>query len=271
MTIAACLKFVDTRPELDPAGTIHDSDDRFSGVSPADQAALEWALRSADAWGEEVHVVAAGPAAADRVLRDALAAGAVRATRIDIDTAAPSDVIAAEIATIIEGSRIVWCGDCSIDRGSGSVPAFLAAHLGAAQALGLVHVELTGAEEIEALRRLDGGRRERVRATAPAVLSVEGAVARLRRASLASALAARSAAIEVVNSLPLTPTYRPTRPFRPRARVLPGPAGDSALDRIRALTDAGMTASHGEIVALAPPDAADRIIEALRDWGYLTP
>lgn len=269
MTITSCLKFVDTRPELDPAGTIHDTDDRFSGVSAADRAALEWALRCADAWDDEVHVVTAGPAAADRVLRDAVATGAARATRIDLDPAAPSDVVAAEIAAVIEGSSLVWCGDLSLDRGSGSVPAFLAARLGAAQALGLVHVELRERGALTALRRLDGGRRERVRATAPAVLSVEGAVATLRRASLSAALAARTAVIDVAGSLPLAPAHRPTRPYRPRARVLPGPSGDRALDRIRSLTAAGTTTAHGEIVTLEPPAAADRIIDALRAWGYL--
>ena len=43
------------------------------------------------------------------------------------------------------GAGLVLCGDLSADRGSGSVPAFLAAHLGAAQALGLVAVELGAA------------------------------------------------------------------------------------------------------------------------------
>lgn len=269
MTIAACLKLVDTRPELDPAGTIHDTDDRFSGVSAADQAALEWALRCADAWGDEVVVVAAGPPAADRVLRDALAAGATRATRIDLDTSASSDVVAAELAPVLEGSRLVWCGDCSLDRGSGSVPAYLAARLNAAQALGLVGVELAEPGRVSALRRLDGGRREQLRAGAPAVLSVEGPTASLRRASLAAVLRARAAPIETVSSLPLTLAYRPTRPYRPRARVLPGPAGDDALERIRSLTEAGTTTSHGDIVALEPSAAADRIIEALTAWGYL--
>ena len=40
--------------------------------------------------------------------------------------------------------RVVLCDAYSLDRGSGSVPAFLAAHLGAAQALGLVAVEAPG-------------------------------------------------------------------------------------------------------------------------------
>jgi hypothetical protein len=47
------------------------------------------------------------------------------------------------------------------------------------------------------------------------------------------------------------------------------PAGDDVLARLRRLTDAGATPARGETVELAPADAARRIIEALRDWGYL--
>jgi hypothetical protein len=41
------------------------------------------------------------------------------------------------------------------------------------------------------------------------------------------------------------------------------------LDRLRALTDASAAAQAGETVEAAPPAAAQRIIEVLRDWGYL--
>ena len=59
------------------------------------------------------------------------------------------------------------------------------------------------------------------------------------------------------------------RPFRPRARVLPGPAGATALDRVPALTESTTASSHGhEVVVLDPPAAADRILDALAAWGY---
>ena len=59
---------------------------RAAGASDADQAALEWALRAAEAWGAEVLAVTAGPPAAEAVLRHALAAGAARAVRVDVAT-----------------------------------------------------------------------------------------------------------------------------------------------------------------------------------------
>ncbi len=68
--IVACWKWA-------PAG----SDDRRGGISPSDEAALEVALRLAEASGDEVTVVSVAPAAAERALREALAAGATRAVR----------------------------------------------------------------------------------------------------------------------------------------------------------------------------------------------
>ena len=121
-------------------------------------------------------------------------------------------------------------------------------------------------------RRLDGGRREILDVRAPAVLSVEGAVARLRRASLPAELAARQAPIERLIG-PRHPDRRrrsSSHPYRPRPRVLAAPTGD-ALERVRRLTDAAgaAVASHGDAVTLDPPEAAERILASLVLWGYL--
>lgn len=268
--IAACMKWVDRRPEVDAlTGAVH-ADARSAGASDADEAALEWALRTADAWNDDVVAITAGPPAADTLLRDAVAAGARRAVRIDVRPEEPSETVAAALAPHLVGCDLVWCGEASLDRGSGSVPAYLAAHLGAAQALGLVSVELGGRGEVTALRRLDGGRRERVRVTARGVCSVEGSAARLRRASLVGSLSARTVVVEA-QAGPATPAraLTPTRPFRPRARALAPPAGATALDRIAALTTAATATAHGQPVVLEPPEAADRLLEALRTWGYV--
>jgi electron transfer flavoprotein beta subunit len=271
--IAACLKRVDTRPEVDLlTGAVHD-DPRTSGASPADQAALEWALRCAEAWGGWVLAVSAGPPVADGVLREALATGASEAVRVDLRPSASSEAVAAGLAEVLEGVDLVFCGDYSLDRGSASVPAYLAGHLGAAQACGLVALELTAPHELTVLRRLDGGRRERLRVQPPAVLSVEGSTARLRRAPLAAAIAARSAVVDVVPG-PVVPDHaaRVARPFRPRPRVLPAPAGASALDRIVTITHAHAAVSTDHAaVALDPLAAARRILDALAEWGELSP
>ena len=255
--IVACWKWIPT------------GDARSTGISAADQAALEVGLRLAEAAADhdEVVVIGVGPPAGERALREALAAGATRAVRVDAPSGLDGAAVASAIAAIARYARWVLCGDVSADRGTGAVPAFLAAELGAAQALGLVAVELE-AGRVDATRRLDGGRREVLSVTAPAVLSVEGAVARLRRASLAGELAARHATIEVRPG-PAGPLERAdvVRPFRPRPRERPSPSGDP-LNRVRALTATTGGPKHTELVTLDPPAAAERILTAMREWGY---
>lgn len=236
------------------------------GLSESDAAALETGLRL----GADVTAVTVGPPAAEHVVREALAAGAARAVRVDSPDDLRSDSVATALARCCDGASWVVCGDASADRGSGSVPAFLAAELGVGQALGLVAVEPAPNGALRVVRRLDGGRREVLIATSPTVLSVEGSVARLRRASLPAELAAQRARIDVVAG-PDGPADRPTatRAYRPRPREMAMPSGD-AFDRIGQLTDAGGSARHAEVVALEPAAAAAKIVETLRSWGYLT-
>lgn len=276
--IAVCLKWT---PAHDDAGADPD-DDRFAGVSPADRAALEIGLRLSAVSGDEVTALAAGPVGAERALRDALAAGAHRAVRLDMDTDADSRDVAFELAQVLADARVVLCGDYSLDRGSGSVPAFIAHHRHGAQALGLVALDLpdlpslpdrdTGAAStLSVIRRLDGGRREVLDVPTPCVLSVEGSIATLRRASLPRALASRTATIEVVATPPAHHRGAPViiTPYRPRARVMPAPHDDDVLARLRRLTDAGAGSTRGETVELDPAAAAARIAGSLRTWGYL--
>ena len=246
-------------------------DPRWADVSDSDRAALEVGLRLAEASGDSVTVVTVGPAGADRAVRAGLAVGADRAVRLDAPADLASEQVAEAIATVANDAHWVVCGDASVDRGSGSVPAFLAATLGASQALGLIAVEADG-ERVRAVRRLDGGRRELLAVRSPAVLSVEGSVARLRRAALGAEVAARTAPVVVVAGPP-GPISEPANvvAYRPRPRAMAIPRGD-ALARVRVLTAlGGAPTGHGEVVTLDPPAAAARILAALEDWGYLDP
>lgn len=67
----------------------------------------------------------------------------------------------------------------------------LAAELSLDAVCGLVRIEQTGGQQLQVERRLDGGRREVLAVTGPAVLSVEGTTARLRCAPLRGVLHAR--------------------------------------------------------------------------------
>lgn len=245
---------------------------RTGGISPADEAALEVALTFADANPEVVvRAVSCGDSDSITGLRQALAAGAHEAIHVEGNPLAASIAVAEALAAVTADCNVVICGDHSLDRGTGSVPAFLASLLHRPQALGLIELDTSEPESWRATRRLDGGRRELLTIRPPAVVSVEAPAAHLRRASLPSSRAAAAAAIAVrpgPDEAAPEAGARTTR-FAPRARTLPAPAGDTALERIRALTDIGDITPSGEPVTAAPPEAAALIITTLCEWGYL--
>jgi electron transfer flavoprotein beta subunit len=271
--IAAALKWADLRPDVDPlAGTVR-HDDRTMGMSLADAAALEWALRLGEAWQLPVTAITGGPPGAQAVLRDAAAFGPQRLVLVTADRGAPSEEIAGALAPLLDGAAVVCCGDYSADRGSGSVPAFLAHELEAAQALGLTGLESREQGCLLARRRLDGGRREHLQVTAPMVISVEPGAARLRRAPLSGLLAAREAAIEIAEG---TAAHRPqvavmrTAPYRPRPKMIPPPRDPLPRARLLALTGALTERTLPRVVRAPCDEAAVELIGYLKDKGYLT-
>jgi electron transfer flavoprotein beta subunit len=268
--VAACVKWVDTRPEIDSLTGEVRTDPRSRGASAADRAAVELACRMAVAWGASLELVTGGPAGADAMLRELGAVGAARLARVALDGTVDSAWTAVSLALALRGTDVIVCGDHSLDRGSGSVPAFMAHALGSAQALGLTSVEVGAPGELVATRRIGFGRAERLRITAPAVISVEGSVASLRRASLGASLSAPDVPIEVVAPVDL-PTTLPeqTEPLRPRTHRLAAPAGDTARDRIIELSGALVDRTPPRTVVAEPDEAADLILEQLRTWGYL--
>jgi electron transfer flavoprotein beta subunit len=167
---------------------------------------------------------------------------------------------------------LVLCGDLAADRATGSFPAFLAASLSAEQALGCVRLEPMDDRTLRAHRRLDGGRREVLIVRPPAVVSVEAAGVRLRRAGLPATLATANIPITVAS----TPAAAPRRirvlgahPYRPRPRELPEPTG-TALRRTLELTGALVQRTPPAVVGpLSPGQAADELLGYLRRHGYL--
>jgi electron transfer flavoprotein beta subunit len=281
--VVACLAPADLRPDVNPLTGVVRVDPRRADLSAPDAAALEHARRVAEGWGGHTLAVAAGPPSIDHVLRLARAVGAdVRRIPYGAGDPAGSGTVDAadlvldpsELAAGLAGAiravgpaALVVCGDRSALGGTGAVPAFLAHHLGAAQALGLVSLRVAGpGRELIGERRLDGGWRERLRIRPPAVCSVEAAGVRLRRASLTAMLAAADAAIPVAPAIrassPPPVSVGPARPYQPRPRVVPAPAG-STRDRVLALT--GALVAHDPPRIVGPLDT-DGGVEELLDY-----
>lgn len=297
--VVACVRYTDLRTDVDALTGVVTRDAHRAGLSAADEAAVERALRIAESWSAHVLVVAAGPPAADEALRAVMALGcdvlripwpahdgpglgSAQGFLDDLGGDERGVARAVAAALLVAGPpALVICGDRSADRGTGAFPAFLAHELGAAQALGLVDLQ-PGVDGILAERRLDGGRRERLLVPQPAVCSVEGAGVRIRRASLPATLAAGRTAVPVapatntpstgpVNQGPIAPvTIGSPVPYRPRTRVIPPP--DSAAPRQRLLSLTGALVAHEPPTIIGPVDAtaaADALLAFLDRHRYL--
>ncbi len=284
--IVAAMGWSWQEADVDPLTGAISASPHDRGPDRADFAALEHALSLAEKWDAQVIAATVGPAEADEMLKDALAAGATGALRVE-PSHRNSRPRAAELvgggqnrpaalaATLREHYGVpdlVLCGDRSADRGTGSFPAFLAAALNAAQALGVVRLEPEGDGELRVHRRLDGGRREVLRVRRPAVVSVEAAGVRLRRAGLPETLASRRAVIPVIDAPAVAGHRVPVlgaHPYRPRPRELPVPSG-TALHRTLELTGALAERTPPTVLGpLSPEQAADALLGYLRRRGYL--
>ena len=264
--IGVCVKWIGSQPNSG-----HEADARFAQFSASDQAALETALQRAEQLSARVRVVSVAPAVARTHLVALCATGVHELVHIASEGQSSSAHVAHELAQYLQDCASVWCGDYSLDRGSGSVPAFLANVLGAQQALGIVGITPSnGLNSLELLRRLDAGRREIVRVLEPFVVSVEGSLATLRRASLASTLRPTATVIDASLVSQSSPSFGEFSPFRPRPRTIAAPVGETALDRIKSTTSANSPQKHSEIGTLAPEAAAQCIVERLTEWGYLS-
>lgn len=274
--VAACVKWVDLHPETDVANGVPRPSVHSWGFSEADRAALEVAIRLAEAAGTDAVLVCAGPVEAKAALQELAASGASRAVLVDHPLHAGPGTSGAVLAGVLGaaglGVHSVVCGDMSNGRGSGSVPAILAHHLGAAQALGLLEVSGVPGDRMRAVRRLDGARREVIEITGPAVLSVEGSVARLRRAPLSATLGATAPKVEVITPGTHHAAAQVARvlPWRPPPRQLPAPHAPDAFDRVLELTGALTDRTPPRTVEASPSEAARVILDQLRSWGYLS-
>ncbi len=284
--IVAAMGWSWREADVDPLTGAISASPHDRGPDRADFAALEHALSLAEKWDAQVIAATVGPAEADEMLKDALAAGAAAALRVEparrSSRPRPAELVgggqnrpaalAAALRELYGVPDLVLCGDRSADRGTGSFPAFLAAALNAAQALGVVQLEPEGDGELRVHRRLDGGRREVLRVRRPAVVSIEAAGVRLRRAGLPETLASRRAVIPVIDAPAVAGHRVPVlgaHPYRPRPRALPVPSG-TALHRTLQLTGALAERTPPTVLGpLSPEQAADELLGYLRRRGYL--
>ena len=151
-------------------------------------------------------------------------------------------------------------------EGSGMLPYLLAQRLGAALLPAMAEASLAG-EGIAGLQALPRGRRRRLAAGLPAVLTVDRAAVPGRQSAFARARAGRIVTIEA----PPAPRAAGLRevPARPKPRRLKIATGGSAAERLRAATE--MQAGRGQLLMQPTPEAAaEAILDYLVKEGILS-
>lgn len=285
MRIAVCLKHVPdpATVEVDPLTGVIDVSRLLYITNPADESALEMALRLRGAAGS-ILALTVGPEDAAATLRAALAVGADATLRLWDDLRAETDP--AVTATLLAAALrvdglpdLVLCGTRSADRGSGQVPALIAEFLGWPVVTDVTHLDVQS-PVVYAQRRLDRGAREEVEVTLPAVLALEPGIARLRYAALPGLMAAQRAAIPVCGPSDLglapadlrhpMPVVRAVLPPTPRPRTIFTPDSASpAYERIGQILSAGVAKKSARMLEGPPDRMAAAIIDFLRERGFL--
>ena len=189
MKILVCMKQVpqkDVALKLNEAGTWIREEISYE-VNEPDAYALEEALRQREKHGGEVVVIAAGPARAQQVLREALAKGADRAIHLEDNrflTLDPLNTAKALVAAIQnESFDLVFTGLQSDDYGYAQTGVLVAELRGWPHATIIMQIEKT-AGGIKVKRELEGGFFQFVDMPVPAVLTIQSGINKLRYATL---------------------------------------------------------------------------------------
>jgi len=234
-----------------------------------DARALELAFRL----GPEIrlHAIHAGDPA-EPALADYLGMGLERLTVLRQPPGA--DVLPA-LADHLAGLKpaLVFAGlAAEAGEGSGMLPYVLAQKLGAALLPAMAEASLAGAG-IGGLQALPRGRRRRLAAGLPAVLTIDRAAAPGRQSAFARAQAGRIVTIEAPSgeapSGPRAAGEVREVPARPKPRRLKIATGGSAAERLRAATE--MQAGRGQLLVQPTPEAAaEAILDYLVKEGILS-
>ena len=167
-------------------------------MNPFDEIAVEEAVRlKENGAAAEVVVVSVGPAAAQEVLRTALAIGADRAILVQTDAETQPLAVAKVLKALVEKERpgLVVMGKQAIDDDCNQTGQMAAALLGWGQGTFASKIVLDG-EEAVVTREIDGGL-ETVALKLPAVVTADLRLNEPRYASLPNIMKAKKKPLEV--------------------------------------------------------------------------
>ncbi|MFC6719873.1 electron transfer flavoprotein subunit beta/FixA family protein [Natrialbaceae archaeon GCM10025810] len=258
-------------------------------LSVADRVAVEAALDTA----ETVVAVGIGGRPANDAVRTALTMGADRGVHVSFD---PIEGIAGEKyarvlarATAVEDADALYVGERAPLMGV-EAAGLAAARLEWPSATRVTTIgaddvaadDEFAANELAVQRKLEIGRQEVLGISLPAVLGIDSSFANPRRASLETAVAGRRAEIESIPLEDVAPgenrfsmnvgnvTIERVAPHERWGRGEP-PRGGTVEERIYRMLgrDSDEGRSGGEVINAPPDEAAERVVEYLREHDLL--
>lgn len=250
MKIFVCVKQVpdtETKVKLSPDGSSLDTNGVKWVMNPYDEYAVEESIKLRDANpGAQIFVVTVGPKKrAGEVLRTALAMGADEGIVVDAPENADSFVVAHCLAAAIKaegGAQIVLAGKLAIDDNASAVPQMLA------EILDLPHTSVVSkltnsADSLLAERDIEGGAKEIVQLTKPALISANKGLNTPRYASLPGIMKAKKKVLKELDLAGLgvsatnkTKTLSIELPAeKPPAKILAGDSSTQAAQLVQLL------------------------------------
>jgi len=170
-------------------------------LNPFCEIAIEEAVRLKEAGtADEVVVVSIGNKSCEEQIRTALALGADRGIRVDVETNPDSLSVAKLLAKIVEKEApgMVILGKQAIDSDNNQTGQMLAALLDRPQGTFASEVEVTG-DSVNVTREIDGGL-QTVNLAMPAVVTTDLRLNEPRYASLPNIMKAKRKPLEVLST-----------------------------------------------------------------------
>ncbi len=281
MRIVVCIKqihHVFGRTGRDETSHYITDNDRVRCINPFDIAALELALGVKDMQRDtEVILLFLGSLSAEKDLRRCLSMGADEICQIEtgdnLDGWSKSLLLAEAVKKL--KADLVFCGEKSMDSGSGQIGPFMAAHLELPFVARVTDIAVAGTGlPIKVERNCGAGKREIVECGLPAIVSatIGGKIPRYpsmanKRCNSQMSIQKLAVGQPSTDSKVISVRVFPARP-RPK-RVVPPDSSLHASQRIEQLLRGSNVEKKGEMVTGSPDRQVERILAFLVEKEFL--
>lgn len=286
VNIAVCVK-----PVPDPSivsldeGDCLDPESLVYAVNFRDWLAVGEAVRLKARDGVEgITVLSIADPSKEHLLRRCLALGADKAIRLwDSSFENPAyshrtGMVLAKAARRL-GANLVLCGQKASDDQMGFTGYAIAEFLGIPFIQKVVQMDLSGNGKLDAIIKLDGGKRERVEANLPLVVGVERGSGETPYADLPALLNALRAPIETYDNQILEMTSLEQEieltcsgmspPWKPPSRLFKPDSDLPAEKRLQLIMSGGIVEKKKELLEGSPKDTSLELCHFLRQSGFL--